>query len=825
MSGRMSGIWGEELADRPLLPLLLPLFSLAWLIQRFLLPLLSTWLPFVLASWAALQYRRYKHNTLLEVLNDRWKRHILYTAPKTPLEPCEWVNKLLTSLWPGYMEQKLSQIVSFSMMKSLKKKRPHPFRSIELQEFFLGVSPPIVGMQRTYWSSELDELAFYMGFEWKTNEMNVLLAAKLAGPFKGMARFVINSLHIKGDLRIVPILDGQALVYSFTTCPEVRIGMAFGSGQSIPATELPSAIATWLEKLFLETLMRTMVEPQRRCFPLSAVSLKKRARGGVICITVISAKNFSLKGTFKGHSSGNLSSNGPDSSIEDFSSRPMATFVEVTLEGLTRSTHASEHSGCPRWNDTFTMILHESAATVHFNVYEQGSSNVKYDFCGSCDVKVKYVEDGSTIFWTSGLGDRVLADRTENCGKEVLMELPIHGKGDAMLSVRLLMKEWHFMDGSRTDSDAVNGNVSNKWHFLPSFEALTGRTLRITIMEGRNLAAKDRSGKSDPYVRLRYGKVERKTKIVKQDLNPLWRQGFEFPELGNREHLQLKCFDADYFNDESLGSARVNLEGLEDGVIRDVWIPLEKVNTGEVRLFLEAYTSEPEAETSQSVSQKPSVDFQQGFLEVVVLEARDLVAADLRGTSDPFVVLQYGDIKQITKVIQKTLHPQWNQSFEMSDTGKPLNISVKDYNAVFPDVNIGHCAVEYERLPLYQVVDKWIPLQGVKKGEIHVQVIRRPAKLCRNVTISKDRLNTQCRVLVKSRQVQALLKQALILSSTRNTDAIVKKLEEIEFAEAEKSICLSQLLREKDLLLTKIEDLGQALQVNEVCLQTLSGTT
>lgn len=41
---------------------------------------------------------------------------------------------------------------------------------------------------------------------------------------------------------------------------------------------------------------------------------------------------------------------------------------------------------------------------------------------------------------------------------------------------------------------------------------------------------------------------------------------------------------------------------------------------------------------------------QQGLLEVALLEARDLVAADLRGTSDPFVSLHCGNEKRTTKV-------------------------------------------------------------------------------------------------------------------------------------------------------------------------------
>ena len=36
-----------------------------------------------------------------------------------------------------------------------------------------------------------------------------------------------------------------------------------------------------------------------------------------------------------------------------------------------------------------------------------------------------------------------------------------------------------------------------------------------------------------------------------------------------------------------MGSGRVNLEGLEEGETKDVWTPLEKVTTSELRLKIE----------------------------------------------------------------------------------------------------------------------------------------------------------------------------------------------------------------------------------------------
>jgi hypothetical protein len=36
--------------------------------------------------------------------------------------------------------------------------------------------------------------------------------------------------------------------------------------------------------------------------------------------------------------------------------------------------------------------------------------------------------------------------------------------------------------------------------------------------------------------------------------------------------------------------------------------------------------------------------------------------------------------------------------------------------------------VEYEHLHGNQTIDRWIPLQGVRKGEIHIQLTRRVAE-------------------------------------------------------------------------------------------------
>lgn len=82
--------------------------------------------------------------------------------------------------------------------------------------------------------------------------------------------------------------------------------------------------------------------------------------------------------------------------------------------------------------------------------------------------------------------------------------------------------------------------------------------------------------------------VLHRTKSNQHTSSPLWNQKFEFDEIGDGDYLKIKCHFEDTFIDDNIGGARVNLEGLVEGSVRDVWVPLEKVNTGELRLRIEA---------------------------------------------------------------------------------------------------------------------------------------------------------------------------------------------------------------------------------------------
>ncbi|ESW32372.1 hypothetical protein PHAVU_002G316700 [Phaseolus vulgaris] len=777
--------------------LLFPLIFIAWAIHTWLFSF-SNWLSLALALWASMQYGKYQRKLLEEDLNKKWNRILLNTSPVTPLEHCDWLNLLLTQIWSNYFNPKFSRSLSAIVEKRLKLRKPRFIEKVEVQDFSLGSCPPSLGLQGMRWSTSGGQRVLKLSFDWDTSEMNILMLAKLS---VGAAKIVINNLHIKGELLVTPILDGNALLYSFSSTPEVRIGIAFGSGASQSATELPG-VSPWLDKLFTDTLVKTMVEPRRRCFSLPVVNLRKTAVGGMIYVSVISANKLSWSCFKSSRSLRQQNSTVSGFSETNLDDKDLQTFVEVEVEELTRRTGHS-HGSNPTWDTTFNMVLHDNTGIVRFNLYECPSSGVKCDHLASCEIKMRHVEDDSTIMWAIGPDSSAIAKHAKFCGDEVEMVVPFEGTNSAELKVKIVVKEWQFSDGSHS----LNNLRANSQRSLIGSSTLlskTGRKLKITIVEAKGLVTKDKSGKVSPYVKLQYGKVGKRTKVAPSTTsttttNPVWNESFDFDENDGDEYLNVKCFSEEIFGDENIGTANVNLEGLGDGSTKDEWIPLEGVSSGELRLKIEVVRVQDQEGSRGSAN---------GWIELVVIEARDLIAADLRGTSDPYVRVNYGNLKRRTKVIHKTLNPRWNQTLEFLDNGSPLTMHVRDHNALLPTSSIGECVVEYQRLPPNQMSDKWIPLQGVKSGEIHIQITRKVPEMQ-----TRSSLDSQPSSLSKSHQIptqmREMLKKFRSLIEDGNLEGLTTTLSELESLEDTMEGYVAQLETEQMLLPSKIKDLGQ----------------
>ena len=102
-------------------------------------------------------------------------------------------------------------------------------------------------------------------------------------------------------------------------------------------------------------------------------------------------------------------------------------------------------------------------------------------------------------------------------------------------------------------------------------------------------------------------------------------------------------------------------------------------------------------------------------IQVEIVEARDLLAGDRNGFSDPYVILdtteglEYG---ARTPTIKKTLNPVWNYKIErrFSHTLQKIRFRVMDYDRFSKDDPLGQCtfraAIFNDGVP----IDIWEPI-------------------------------------------------------------------------------------------------------------------
>ncbi|KAE8351716.1 phosphatidylserine decarboxylase-domain-containing protein [Aspergillus coremiiformis] len=83
--------------------------------------------------------------------------------------------------------------------------------------------------------------------------------------------------------------------------------------------------------------------------------------------------------------------------------------------------------------------------------------------------------------------------------------------------------------------------------------------LKVVALRGRNLAAKDRNGTSDPYLIVTLGDARQSTPTIPKTLNPEWNVTFDMPIVGV-PLLECICWDHDRFGKDYMGEFDIPLE-------------------------------------------------------------------------------------------------------------------------------------------------------------------------------------------------------------------------------------------------------------------------
>ncbi|XP_044302223.1 multiple C2 and transmembrane domain-containing protein 1 isoform X1 [Varanus komodoensis] len=263
--------------------------------------------------------------------------------------------------------------------------------------------------------------------------------------------------------------------------------------------------------------------------------------------------------------------------------------------------------------------------------------------------------------------------------------------------------------------------------------------LDITLKRGHNLAARDRRGTSDPYVKFKIGGKEIfRSKTIHKTLNPVWEERSSIIIENLREQLYVKVFDYDFgLQDDFMGSAFLDLSSLEQNrpinvtlSLKDPHYPDQDLGTILLSVLLTPKEQQRDMTMLMRKSWKRSSKFQtqsirlsdlhrkaqlwRGIVSITLIEGRELKAMDPNGLSDPYVKFRLGHQKYKSKIMPKTLNPQWREQFDLhlyEERGGIIDITVWDKDAGKKDDFIGRCQVDLSTLSKEQTHKLQLPLE------------------------------------------------------------------------------------------------------------------
>ncbi|XP_072038092.1 multiple C2 and transmembrane domain-containing protein 1-like [Amphiura filiformis] len=246
--------------------------------------------------------------------------------------------------------------------------------------------------------------------------------------------------------------------------------------------------------------------------------------------------------------------------------------------------------------------------------------------------------------------------------------------------------------------------------------------LDIHLKEGRDLAIRDRSGTSDPYVKFKVsGKQLYKSRTIYKNLNPKWDERITLciDDISKPLEIFVLDYDRGPKSDDAMGQALVNLMGLEPNTPCERRIALMEDACSEYLGYLilgftvtprkeeerEQFSSKRRRQSepiSMSGSQKGiKLQLWSGVVTMTLLEGKNLIPMDDNGLSDPYVKFKLGNEKYKSRVEPKTLNPKWMEQFDLhlyDDLASGLEISVWDKDVGSKDDIMGRASIDLATL-------------------------------------------------------------------------------------------------------------------------------
>ncbi|XP_046657711.1 multiple C2 and transmembrane domain-containing protein-like [Daphnia pulicaria] len=190
--------------------------------------------------------------------------------------------------------------------------------------------------------------------------------------------------------------------------------------------------------------------------------------------------------------------------------------------------------------------------------------------------------------------------------------------------------------------------------------------LHVVLKQGRDLAAKDSCGTSDPYVKFKLGnKVIYRSKTIHRDLNPIWEEDFDIYLDDLNTPLHIRVFDYDWgVQDDFLGAATFDLNQLELNKINlyslDLFTDEMDGRQGIIDLSIALYPKLSEDDSDQrhpskiaDQAKRLKVQIWSSIVNILIIEGRHLTDKDGEPLSKPYLRLRLANEKYKTKSVTR----------------------------------------------------------------------------------------------------------------------------------------------------------------------------
>uniref|UniRef100_A0A3P8TI72 Multiple C2 and transmembrane domain containing 1 n=1 Tax=Amphiprion percula TaxID=161767 RepID=A0A3P8TI72_AMPPE len=335
----------------------------------------------------------------------------------------------------------------------------------------------------------------------------------------------------------------------------------------------------------------------------------------------------------------------------------------------------------PVWDERVSLLVETLRDPLYVKVFDY-DFGLQDDFMGSAYLHLESLEHQRTLDVTLDLKDP---------------QYPEHNLGSLELAVTLSPKEGDMRDAVRNLYEL--SYQSMRLSDVHRKAQLWRGIVSISLIEGRGLQPMDANGLSDPYVKFRMGHQKYKSKTIPKTLNPQWREQFDFhlyEEQGG--YVDITVWDKDAGKkDDFMGRCTIDLSLLSKEHTHKLDLPLEEGKGVLVLLVtLTASAAVSISDLSVNMLDDPHERHQitqryslwrslhnlkdVGVVQVKVIRAEGLMAADVTGKSDPFCVVELSNDRLQTHTVYKNLNPEWNKvfTFNVKDIHSVLEVTVYD---------------------------------------------------------------------------------------------------------------------------------------------------